>query len=513
MKQKIIIASYGGSGSTFLAKKVHQISPTAKVYHTHSVPVDGVIGVPTKNEFTGHDEGPLSNWIPLDQHTKTIVIVRNPAEAYLSRACFKHFAHIWYGTDRFRKILGNVANFDEGQTRFTEIWHEYIKNHKDILDLRKYLELWIDAIKLNQQKILFIKYEELTQNWQAVESFLEVNESDKDSINTEFSAKSREVSVNIAKLMEKATSLYESLPSVLETNDVTEDKLKVEKIDTNSTFTVTGLNAGFGDSFSRMDLVYRFLKQYSNLSFVLPEYQNYHSKNFDFFNFFQFSSESEKNPNSKVVELKFSQLIPLLIADKNFIENDTHYVIEADLYPGASELTFYPYISDENSLKNKAKLSVTDSVFSTNTGEFKIAIHLRRSDISKDYFLGVIDEEKLNGMHSRKLLQVSEAIEYLKNSFPKNSKLQVAVISDGVADLKVRFKDIPQAISVIEDIEEEIKRVPHDKNISYSFIIGKGESETLKTMSTIADADLVITRSSCFPNLLCELSGIKLVHL
>ena len=373
--------------------------------------------------------------------------------------------------------------------------------------------MWIDAIKLNQQKILFIKYEELAQNWWAVESFLEVNESDKGTIEKEFSAKSRDIPANIAKLMEEATGLYESLPSVLETNGVTEDSLKFEKIDTNSTFTVTGLTAGFGDSFSRMDLVYRFLKQYSNLSFVLPDYQNYHSRNFDFFNFFRLSSESQKNPKSKVVNLKFSQLIPLLIADNNIIENDTHYVIEADLYPGASELTFYPYISDENSLKNKAKLSVTDSVFTTDDGEFKVAIHLRRSDISKDYFVGVIDEDKLKGMHSRKLLQVSEAIEYVKNSYPKFSKLQVAVISDGVDELKVRFKDIPQAISVIEEIEDEIKRVPYDKNIAYSFIIGKGTSETLKTMSTIADADLVITRSSCFPNLLCELSSTKLVHL
>lgn len=180
MKNLCLVASYGGSGSTYL---VHQLSKSTQSYefiHTHTLPTNDKVGLPIFNNLTGHNEGPFSRGFCLPENTKIIVIYRDPEKAYKSRCSLKHYCHIWSETDKFISELGSDFQFElhESRKRFNKLWQDYKSEGKDLLELESYLDTWRDFAQLRMFDIAFVKYESLGYQSFKMASFLNIEPVD-----------------------------------------------------------------------------------------------------------------------------------------------------------------------------------------------------------------------------------------------------------------------------------------------------------------------------------------------
>jgi hypothetical protein len=524
--KKIIVASYGGSGSTFITKKVKELVPDAHVYHTHATPSNSkLLGIPTLNTHTGHAEGPLSNWRSIGGDDKVIIICRNPAEAYMSRACYKHFSHIWFGHSYYKVVMGEGAqkNYQEGQEHFNKIWPSYITSNKDILNLRLYLEEWWDFCLQNKPNVIFLKYEDLNDNINTLLEFLSINTTDTQH---GFTPIKREIPNKIEGLFKETTDFYNNLPSCkifFDENSVFLPPI-LSNEHVNSTFTIVGGDSGFGDFFARYEIVYDFVKNATNLNFYHTNYINYHSSEIDMFSYLDFDKNEvdskEKAKGLEDLEIDFTDFLSGFLSRKDFLKNDINYIIRANCYKNDNKLNFYcSFIKNlfAINLVPKIKLAPLDDRFFTSNSSLKVVFHLRRSDIIYNEISEVVPQEKLEGFHARELLDINTAINFLKKT-PEfksiNCKcIEVVITSDGVDGARERFKNDSKVQNSLDRIEEALH--PNEKHLEefyfHKSIIGKGVCSTKQTIAAMLEADIIITKSSCFPNLYSRLGKARLI--
>jgi len=522
-----IVSSYGGSGSTFLIDKIKELCPTFKFFHNHAPPINGILGAPLFNPVTGGAEGPYSQWLELPRGSKIIIIYRKPSEAYLSRVCYEHFSHIWYGSPNYKKVLGSEflgLSHDQRNQLFTQKKIEHESKSLDILGLEDYFQNWKSYAKKKQVDIAFVKYESLNTSWNQLLHFL--NSQDKVTMNdlSDFDAKTREVPDKIRAIFHNFEYQLKDDPNYMESLAGQTVNKPLEKIAIDAVFTVENLGAGFGDSFSRINEAYNFIKYFTSMKFIRPEYSNYHCKELDFIDLFNIKGDLPRSDvnHYKVNHIRFSDFVFQVLYDRNFLQSQTLYSITIDLYPHDFKSKFYKLLFDiPNTLLETVSLKESFEYspnFSQTDHIYKVVFHLRRSDIIKDKLINIVDPKLLSGIHSRKLLTIKEACHVLSEYLSERNikkKVEIIVISDGVDDLMSKFTENPAALNVLNDINQELHEEVLEKNNMKIIqrIIGKGSINTLKSIYAIYHSNLTLSASSSFPNLICYLAGNELKHV
>lgn len=526
MKKMCLVASYGGSGSTYLAHEVGKLFPDFNVVHTHSLPDSGNLGYPVFNNLTGHTEGPFSKYFGLPRYSKIVLIYRKPSEAYLSRCCFKHFAHIWSNTAWFDTVIGDSASLsnDEMESIFNEKWIEFRKERRDILNLRLYMQTWLDYAQNSEFDITFIKYENLNDTWNELSAYLSESCVSATVNRAPFKAKTRDLPDEVSTIFALLDEELESRAPIEIYRQSRESNrgLSCEAPKLSGEFTVSGLNAGASDSIIRMGLVYDIVTQCLGLNFLLPEYKNYHSKNVDFLDLFGLSDNFEAylpDPRKNVITIMFSDFLFELQYNPQSFRSDVVYIIGADLYENDPRLrAVWSYFQTEShflkSLKYKANECRSLSKFSEKS--YKAVFHLRRGDIIGEQLkeVGEYREADLKGIHERKLLTIECCYKILSEYVVGIENVEVVIISDGVEDQLMRFSSFQNIVSKLKKIECELIE-PNPEQEAHRIVdrvIGKGPEVTIKCIDYMHQADLVITASSCFPNLICSVGETNLVH-
>lgn len=157
----ILVNSWGGSASTFLADSLSEALSQHTVIHAHSTPLDfsGPLKSLRSNPYTGGVEGAFTGDQEIDpESTLIIVICRNPKHVYLSRNGFDHFCHIWAGSKTFNDVF-NGRDEEDLRHIYDQRWIEYEQANNDILHLKEYYMSWKAYALKRYYNIAFIKYE------------------------------------------------------------------------------------------------------------------------------------------------------------------------------------------------------------------------------------------------------------------------------------------------------------------------------------------------------------------
>lgn len=530
MKRPCIIASYGGSGSAFLTDVLKQIPNTLYSYeHVHGVPTSDFLGVPIFNRYTGHNEGPFSKSIELSRDAKVIVIYRNLAEAYQSQAGFKHFMHIWSDTDRMRDVFGHSQPTEE---IFNQKWVEYRQKGQDILFLEDYLDRWRKYAELGKHDIAFVKYENLREEWKNLVSFLSISvggHSELGEIEPHSKVVTKEASKIFGEVSKKLESWdpFELFPRrhnmiVEKGNEVVEDRKPLP----GSSFTCIKLGAGASDAIGRLGVAFDAIRSNYDVEFILPEYSNYHSRALDFFELFgikkAYCSSGNASDLRPELRLSLSECIYLILFDRDLISDGHHYIIEADIYDGDFRIEqLRKYGRFRRMFSDRFSYTPRSLPFSSDPQVVKATFHLRRQDICGLYLFLDDDTEQVptdirSDIHGRRLLHISRATRELERRLPRGANVEVIIVSDGFGEIRRRFSDYPHVLSRIDNLSNELYASVVSDELSIRVIdriIGTESAETIKTLDAMYLSDIVLTASSSFPRLICEISGTHLVYL
>jgi hypothetical protein len=522
MKKMLLIASYGGSGSTYLANRLHDlVSDEFDIFHTHTIPQDGKVGIPVFNRLTGHNEGPVSRYIGLPAGSRIVIIYRSPAEAYLSRCSYKHFLHIWSDTPRIREL------FPEPPTReqFLEKWSEFRASQNDILGMSEYLHIWKEYARSSEYDLTFVKYEDLRQNGPALLEFLGLEEATEDPFSG-FDPVSRDIPENVSVIFEGLQATLDDWPAMETFPASTPPALepperacrKMER--RNTYFTITGIGAGASDVVARMSMCYDVVTSVLNAGFILPDYRNYHSPELDFFALYGIKDAFSQNDdvatdNLNTVELTFSDFVFQALFDKDFFQDNTFYKIKADIYENDFRL-FYIRKAFQIERKFMDALSYTPSgsIFSDQDGVVKVTIHLRRNDICGHLFEAAgLDAPQ--GMESRELLTLQRAIKALESTVPAGSRVEAFVSSDGFEKLKKRHAEQYEVLEACRELEDDLLADPASDSLKVTIIdrvIGTDTAATITTLDAMYQSDIVVTASSSFPNVVSFLGKTRILN-
>lgn len=522
-----LIASYGGSGSTFLAKALKSIASSHYAFdHVHSVPANNFLGIPIFNRLTQHSEGPFSKEVELPKSSKVILIYRDPAEAYLSRCSFKHFLHIWSETDRIEQVFGDE---DITKEAFNRAWRIHEREGRDILDLKRFIALWRDYAQRHRHDICFVRYEQLAEAWPQLLDFLKISEKDASAIQG-FAPSSRMVPSDVAQMFSAFRAEMASWPPIEIFNQADADgpvptalgpvqPLRLE----NTVFSANSLGAGASDALARFSLVQDIVKTWFDTDVRLPPYRNYHSPEIDFFELFGVNdlvmARSDDDPPREQVPLTVRQLIFHLLYDSSFFRDDVEYLIQPDLYPNAAEVQKLAWWRGiDRAFLDKIRYTPKNRIFNETFDSVKVVAHLRRQDICGEVLFaglntGEVPESVMGSIQSRPLLTVADSVHALEARYPKGTKVQLVIASDGVARVRQQLGRFPVMKERLDTIEAELCSSPESSDIVIELvdrIIGTGPDETIRTLDAMYTADLVLTASSSFPNLVCRAGKTEL---
>lgn len=533
MKKLCLIASYGGSGSTYLTHLIQNKFPEYNCYHTHSLPeIDANrIGVPIFNKFTKHHvEGPFSRDFDLPKTSKIVFIYRNPSEAYLSRCCFKQFVHIWSETDYFYSVVGE----EPSEEKFIKEWEVKLSKKEDILNLSNYFSAWQCFAEKQIYDVAFVKYEELDKAWPKLFEFLGGKDEDFEPL-IDFVPARRATPEPISEIYCDLNKIMKALPYI-QTFKMQDTPLEWSKPDfkarkrlLNFSVTIASVDAGVSDAISRIGLAYDVIKTVFDVDVSIESYSNYHSEEIDFFEFFGIKNaftivepvEEGTSDTIRTKSLRLSDFIYYALHNLDFFKENEHYRIVPDVYQNDVRLgVFRSYLGLNESFFNKLSYTPTAHYFPYQSSSKKVVIHLRRSDICGNQLREAepeLPEKMLDRIQSRRVLLLAEALREVAARYERVSSVDIIVLSDGLAELHERFKDFPRVIAKLSEMEKELMSDPKDSCSENMTIvkrfIGKDKSATLASFDCMNEADLVITASSSFPTLISKINGVRVVWL
>ena len=90
------------------------------------------------------------------------------------------------------------------------------------------------------------------------------------------------------------------------------------------------------------------------------------------------------------------------------------------------------------------------------------------------------------------------------------------VAGDGFAEIRRRFSGYPAVEARIRSLEAEMEAPIASDKLTFTgerLLIGKDPRNTVLTLDAMASADMVVSASSTFPNVICKLGKVKLVHV
>lgn len=520
MKEKLVIASYGGSGSTFLA---HEINSNGQysVAHTHACPDlnNERLGIPVFNQLTGGAEGPFSKSCFLSEEIKVIIIVRKPSEAYDSRAGFKHFCHLWSGSSYFDEILGNKKlPIEEFGDVFRRKWKACLDDKIDVMNLSGWLDNWFKYSKISNHEIYFLKYEDIAIKEKELAEFLNIPLSF-----TKFSPSERVVKSPTLDIFKSLDTRYDSLNSkklsrvYFDTKPKEMYKPKLQNV----SFHIKGMRAGAGDAISRLGKVYLCIDFLLGAKVSVEHYVNYHCKELDFLSLYGVRDLLDKGDNENCVALSLKDFSYYCLYSRDFFITNEKVTYEIDL-TDQSEMRYLDKLIREfdiprNFLKYLSYKPSESIEHYFSKGTFKVVAHFRRNDILGKIFCPEIERGPIGkyGLHSRRLVEWEDIDQVIKNLELDEQKIEVLLISDGVSKQTL-------LASKKEGVEHDVLNVidsldtggPNGSNITVvQRVIGNEADKTITALNAMFYADLVISGSSVFPNIICHIGKTKLVKV
>ena len=520
MKERLIIASYGGSGSTYLA---HEINTTGRylVSHTHACPglENKGLGVPVFNRYTGGAEGPFSEFCFLPEKVKVIIVVRTPSEAYDSRAGFKHFCHLWSESSYFNEILGNeFESFEDAETIFKDAWKLFLEKKKDIMNLSGWLSTWFNYSQMSNHDIYFLKYEDIGEKEKELEKFLDVKLDLSD-----FAPSKRKVKTLTAEIFDKQDSEYSARKSetLSISSSSTSDRQIYKPNIKNVDFRIKGMKAGAGDAIGRLGKVFSCIKFLFNAKVSIEPYVNYHCKDLDFLDLYGVRDILDDIDRVDCKPLTVREFAFNSLFKKDFFVSDRNVTYEIDL-TDQSQMKYLDKLVREFSISNKflELLNYNPSLSSKNyfsDDAFKVVAHFRRNDILGRIFSPEIEKGPIGkyGLHSRKLVDWDDLERTISNLNISTKNIEVILISDGVSEQTLLASEKEGVKEKIDEILASLHfgTTSNDNIKVVDRIIGNQASNTLRSLDAMFYADLVVSGSSVFPNIICHLGKTKLIKV
>lgn len=520
----ILVASYGGSGSTFLTSALEKASVVRGVIrHVHAAP-DNFLGIPVFNRFTGHSEGPFSRKHELPESFKTVFIYRDPARAIRSRGCFKHFMHLWSETEVVSQLFGKSAPSTEG---FRALWAKSKRAGEDIFRLEQYFKQWEDYAAKQRHDIAFVKYEELKTHWEALLSWLDLpTQALKgfESVNRELSPEDERPYRALKALQAERPGFQVFDSTRTPDSPAAQLNLRSEKAP-ERVFRIVPPRAGASDAMSRVALAYDILCHTGSDPIHLAEYQNYHSPNADFFALFNVDKVPRvilagQKPNiTPALTLTTTELVFFLLYDPTELEREGTIEILANEYPHAQAAqNFRRWFHLDSTFQSALSYSPGPNPFSGQTG-VNVVIHLRRGDVSGDalfrskkrswWFGAKAPRIPQKGMHSRPLLDLHDVIRDLKKRVAKGHSCNTVIVSDGFDRQRRQYWANPHVLRRIEELQNDLYAAPKASGLQLNHletIVGDSDDNTRRTLDALFFADLVYTASSSFVSLISNLS-------
>lgn len=519
----MIVASYGGSGSTFLVSELNKVLPRGtRVWHVHAAPLD-FLGVPVFNRFTGHSEGPFSRHHELPLDVKVIFIYRDPARAMRSRGCFQHFMHLWSETDEVSRLFESEAPSAE---RFRIEWKRLKGRGDDVFRLERFFQLWESYASKRRHEIAFLKYEELDLHWGDLLTWLGLPLTPLKG----FEASKRDVSVvdmEIYRSLQDRQAKRPGLELVSPDRTRRDEQSVVRRPlgeSPKTVFRVLPPRAGAADAFSRIGLAYDVLRTLTDSEIQLSAYANYHSPNTDFLALFNVSEVpglellGNQDRVEPTLQLSTSELIYWLLLDPNELQRGGIVEVEANEYPGSRiAQNFQRWFPFSGKFAEQLTFTPSSNPFVDFPG-VNAVIHLRRGDISVDAITKARSPlarlwqrpafERGGGSHARPLLRVDSAVKDLKKRVPRGTVVNVVIVSDGFERQKQKYRAHPSVLRRIKHLEKELRCLPTYPGISLNYIgsvVGDRDDNTVKTLDAMFFADLIYTSSSSFVSLITNL--------
>ena len=520
MKERLIIASYGGSGSTYLA---HEINTTGRylVSHTHACPSpeNKGLGVPVFNRYTGGAEGPFSEFCFLPDNVKVIIVVRTPSEAYDSRAGFKHFCHLWSESSYFNEILGGeFERLEDAESIFTGIWKLFLDQRKDIMNLSGWLDAWFNYSKMSNHDIYFLKYEDIGEKENDLENFLNVrlNLSDFEPSKRKVKPLTAEIfcKQDIEYSVKKSKTLSNSSNS---TCDRQIYKPNIQNVD----FRIKGMKAGAGDAIGRLGKIFSCIKFLFNAKVSIEPYVNYHCKDLDFLESYGVKDILDDIDSVDCKPLSIRAFAFNSLFKKDFFVSERKVTYEIDLTDQSEMKYLDKLIREFNIPKNFLELltyhpsQCSNNYFSDDS--FKVVAHFRRNDILGRIFSPEIEKGPIGkyGLHSRKLVDWDDLDRTISDLNISARNIEVILISDGVSKQTLLASEKEGVKQKIDEILNSLHfGTPSNSNINVvDRIIGNEAPNTLRSLDAMFYADLVVSGSSIFPNIICHIGKTKLIKV
>jgi hypothetical protein len=174
------VFSYGGCGSTLLARVLSSFNQT---FHLHDKKppewlTTGTTCVDKSIMFTKAHDVRLDMTAPKvnNSSARVIYIVRDPVEAFLSRATTPHCYHIggdWRTLDDWSKNITEKESWPEGITdrsiKMSRLIKRMSKEKYDPMKYEEHLDSWLKSKK--NFDVLFIRYEDLWNDFDKVLDF------------------------------------------------------------------------------------------------------------------------------------------------------------------------------------------------------------------------------------------------------------------------------------------------------------------------------------------------------
>lgn len=520
MKERLIIATYGGSGSTFLTNEIEK-SKKYKVAHTHACPNtrDSVLGIPVFNRLTNGSEGPFSKSQFITADSKIVIVIRKPSEAYDSRLSFKHFCHLWHESTYFKDIVSSNDNlsFEDYREIFNERLKEYKADNKDILNLKGWLSSWNDFAENTAHPVYLIKYEDFYLNRLELSSFLNLN-LDMEGFEKRVRRVKPATEDSFKELDYEYTRVKSGILNKNKSNIFYAKKAKSRKV--KSQFHFSGMKAGVGDAINRFALAYSCVKGIFDSEVSISPYTNYHCNELDFLKLYGIDDFVSVQEVDKTKRLTIREFCYYCLYSHEYF-NKKGITFEIDLSEQFSK-DLLVRVCQEFDIKNnfhqllnfRTERSSSD-YFSHDS--FKIVAHFRRNDIVGKIFKPDIDWGPigLEGLHSRPLVSWSDVDEIIEELKIFDQKIELILVSDGLSQRVVK---LGAKMNLSEQIQQLIFDLnsgsPKDKSVNVKArYIGNSEECTIHALNAMYYSDLVISGSSVFPNLICKLGDTKLIKV
>lgn len=296
-------------------------------------------------------------------------------------------------------------------------------------------------------------------------------------------------------------------------------KEKVNK--KNVSFHIIGTKGGAGDAINRIRTVYSFLSAFFSGEITLKPYENYHCKGIDFLKLYGLDGLIDTNIPDTLPKIDISFLSEYAFLSNNFCderEGKTFIIDVSDM----NDVKKIQYINKKygvedcfSELLNYTPMATSNNYFSDNC--FKVVAHFRRNDILGNIFSESVKQGPIGkyGLHARRLVTWEDVERIVIEQNFSDIDVELILVSDGISKQLQDISKKENKFSIIEQMISELKEgKPKMHNVKVKDrLIGNTADLTLKSLDSMYYADLVISGSSVFPNLICDLGKTRLIKV